>query len=69
MRYQLLLAAGVVVGALTGAPSLAADNDTPVNNTPMVEQGQYIARAADCMVCHVGPDGPLSLVANLSLHR
>ena len=57
MRYQLLLAAGVVVGALTGAPSLAADNDTPVNNTPMVEQGQYIARAADCMVCHVGPDG------------
>lgn len=54
MRHQSLLAAGLIlVGGLAGTnAALAADKETS-----LVEQGQYIARATDCMACHVGPDG------------
>ncbi len=52
-RQLLLLATGVVlIGGLTGTASMAADNDRS-----MIEKGQYIARATDCLSCHVGPDG------------
>src|SRR5690554_6778380 len=36
---------------LIATGGMAADNDTN-----LVKQGHYIARAADCMACHVGPD-------------
>ncbi len=34
---------------LAGQPTLAAD--------PLLEQGEYVARAADCMSCHTAPGG------------
>lgn len=53
MKRQLLRVAGVfVIAGLTGITSMAADNDSP-----MVQKGQYIARATDCLSCHVGIDG------------
>lgn len=53
MRFQPLLTACIAIaGALTGTMSMAADNAKP-----LIKQGHYIARAADCMACHVGPDG------------
>lgn len=54
MRHQPLLAAGFfMAGSLAGAPAALADDASE----SLVEQGQYIARATDCVACHVGPDG------------
>ncbi len=36
-------------------PGLALAEDTPARDK--IEAGEYIARAADCMSCHEGPDG------------
>ncbi|SDR72134.1 Cytochrome c, mono-and diheme variants [Halopseudomonas litoralis] len=56
MRHQLLMAAGLfLVGSMYGATAMAAE--TPDNQAQLIERGKYIARAADCMACHIGPDG------------
>lgn len=56
MRHQLFMAAGLVLaGSLVGTTAIAAE--TPDSQAQLVEQGKYIARAADCMACHIGPDG------------
>nr|WP_298376688.1 cytochrome c [uncultured Halomonas sp.] len=54
MRHHLLLASGLLLagGLASVATASAADKDSS-----LIEQGQYIARATDCMACHVGPDG------------
>jgi mono/diheme cytochrome c family protein len=54
MLHQLLLAAGtILIGGVAAASTVpAADKDTT-----LVKQGEYIARASDCISCHVGPDG------------
>jgi hypothetical protein len=30
---------------------------TDLKNADVVKRGEYLARAADCMVCHTAPDG------------
>lgn len=53
MKWDFLRAAIVVViAASSGTTGIAADNDSP-----LVKKGQYIARATDCLSCHVGTDG------------
>lgn len=54
MAHKFLLAAGtVLIGSLLVIPTAIAANQ----DATLVDQGEYIARAADCMACHVGPDG------------
>lgn len=54
MRPQLPMEVGMVLimGLSGDAFALEADE-----NSSLVEQGKYIARATDCMACHVGPEG------------
>ena len=50
-KFIYLMAASVVVA---GTVSDATAEDA---NDSLVEEGRYIARAADCMSCHIGEDG------------
>lgn len=52
MRLRLLrVAACVLIGGLSGTAATAETNES------LIERGEYIARATDCLACHVGPDG------------
>ena len=60
MWHQLVLAAGLVLtGSLAGIAldSTAIAAEKTAGEAALVERGEYIARAADCMACHVGPNG------------
>lgn len=53
MRHTLFLATSFAfLGSLASTSLSAAETDAK-----LIEQGEYIARAADCMACHVGADG------------
>lgn len=53
MLHRLLVAGTILIGSLACTTAVvAADKDAS-----QVERGEYIARATDCMSCHVGPDG------------
>ncbi|MBP0590413.1 cytochrome c [Paraburkholderia sp. LEh10] len=66
LRY-LAIAAGVVVIALAGVAQIGRDNGEPVTATPatgapamfttLAARGEYLARAADCLGCHVTGGG------------
>ena len=51
MVYGFWTVALVTASAAASAPSRAPD--------PLIEQGEYVARAADCMSCHTAPGGRL----------
>lgn len=54
MRLEFYSAAlFALVGGLAGTAA-AAPSDT---DAQLVERGEYIARATDCIACHIGPDG------------
>lgn len=54
MRLQLSSATVyVLIGSLAGTGAALAANE----DSQLVEKGEYIARATDCIACHIGPDG------------
>lgn len=54
MRLQLLSAvAYILAGGLAGATVAVADEA----DAQLIERGEYIARATDCIACHISPDG------------
>ena len=60
----VLLAAGVVVllllrpGPLPQPPG-GATAKAPNATTQVIEEGEYLARAGDCVACHTAPEGRL----------
>lgn len=54
MRLHFYSAAlcALIGGLASTTAALAVES-----NTQLVEQGEYIARATDCIACHIGPDG------------
>ncbi|ART80033.1 cytochrome c [Oceanisphaera avium] len=57
MHHPVFLAAGLALTWGLSAPLFAAEQLDSSQSASLVEQGQYIAKAADCLACHVGPDG------------
>lgn len=52
MHHPLFLAASLALTfGITSTSVMAADA------AALIEQGKYIARATDCLACHIGPDG------------
>lgn len=54
LRTTGLLVLGSMVGITTAHASEATETTSP---RAEIEHGKYIARAADCAACHMGPDG------------
>lgn len=52
MHHPVFLAAGLV---LVWGLTVAAYAAEPPSS--LISQGEYIAKAADCLACHIGPDG------------
>ncbi len=40
-----------------GGPTTQAGNQTVASDPAIIRQGEYLARAGDCVVCHTLPDG------------
>lgn len=52
MHHPVFLAAGLILTWGLSASALAEQQPSS-----LIKQGEYIAKAADCLACHVGPDG------------
>jgi mono/diheme cytochrome c family protein len=54
-QFKALIGFAVILLCAAPTPSLAQDN----SNAAQVKEGEYLARAGDCIACHTAPTGKL----------
>lgn len=57
--WQSLLSAATLALLAVGVSSSGAWGDDAKPNSALVAQGEYLARAGDCIACHTAPEGKL----------
>ncbi len=62
-QAPILFAAFCISALFVGATTLSYDRavaqNAPKAESPLVDKGEYLARAGDCIACHTGPEGKL----------
>jgi mono/diheme cytochrome c family protein len=49
----------LILAAALGPQARAEDANAPAPDSSLIEKGEYLARAGDCIACHTAPDGKL----------
>jgi hypothetical protein len=58
-QFNALFGLVVILLAVASSSSTRAQNSSSGDNASQVQQGEYLARAGDCVACHTAPTGPL----------
>ena len=58
-NLNALLGLAAILLILASPPSAVAQNSSGGSNASQVQQGEYLARAGDCIACHTAPTGRL----------
>src|SRR6516165_9882599 len=58
-QFNALFGLAVILLVVASPSSSRAQNSSSGANASQVQQGEYLARAGDCVACHTAPTGPL----------